>query len=113
MIIRGGENIYPAEIEAFLMRHAKIAEAQVVGIPDQFMGEEVCALIRVKSGEELSEEEVREYCKAGISRHKIPKFFRFVESFPLTASGKVQKFVLREMLIKEMGLEDVAGLKTA
>jgi fatty-acyl-CoA synthase len=113
MIIRGGENIYPAEIEAFLMRHAKIAEAQVVGIPDQFMGEEVCALIRVKSGEEMSEDEIREYCKAGISRHKIPKFFRFVESFPLTASGKVQKFALREMLIKEMGLEDVAGLKTA
>ncbi len=113
MIIRGGENIYPAEIEAFLMRHQKIAEAQVVGIPDQFMGEEVCALVRVKSGEEMTEDEIREYCKAGISRHKIPKFFRFVESFPLTASGKVQKFVLREMLIKEMGLEDVAGLKTA
>ncbi len=113
MIIRGGENIYPAEIEAFLMRHPKIAEAQVVGLPDQFMGEEVCAVVRVKPGEELSEDEVREYCKAGISRHKVPKFFRFVESFPLTASGKVQKFVLREMLIKEMGLEDVAGIKTA
>ncbi len=113
MIIRGGENIYPAEIEAFLMRHAKIAEAQVVGIPDQFMGEEVCALVRVKSGEEMNEDELREYCKAGISRHKIPKFFRFVESFPLTASGKVQKFVLREMLIKEMGLEDVVNMKTA
>jgi fatty-acyl-CoA synthase len=113
MIIRGGENIYPAEIEAFLMRHTKIAEAQVVGIPDQFMGEEVCALVRVKSGEEMSEDEIREYCRAGISRHKVPKFFRFVESFPLTASGKVQKFVLREMLIKEMGLESVAGLKTA
>jgi len=113
MIIRGGENIYPAEIEAFLMRHQKVAEAQVVGIPDQFMGEEVCALVRVKSGEEMSEDEIREYCKAGISRHKIPKFFRFVESFPLTASGKVQKFVLREMLIKELGLEDAANLKTA
>lgn len=113
MIIRGGENIYPAEIEAFLMRHPKIAEAQVVGVPDDFMGEEVCAVIRVKSGDELSEEEVREYCKSGISRHKVPKFFRFVKSFPLTASGKVQKFVLREMLIEEMGLENVAGLKTA
>jgi len=113
MIIRGGENIYPAEIEAFLMRHPKIAEAQVVGIPDEFMGEEVCALIRVRQSEELSEDEIRQYCKAGISRHKTPKFFRFVESFPLTASGKVQKFVLREQLIKEMGLENVAGLKTA
>jgi fatty-acyl-CoA synthase len=113
MIIRGGENIYPAEIEAFLMRHPKIAEAQVVGIPDQFMGEEVCALVRVKAGEELTEEEARDYCKSGISRHKIPKFYRFVESFPLTASGKVQKFVLREQLIKEMGLEEVSGIKTA
>jgi fatty-acyl-CoA synthase len=113
MIIRGGENIYPAEIEAFLMRHPKIAEAQVVGIPDEFMGEEICALIRVKQGEELTEDEVRDYCKAGVSRHKIPKFVRFIESFPLTASGKVKKFELREQLIKEMGLENVAGIRTA
>jgi fatty-acyl-CoA synthase len=113
MIIRGGENISPAEIESFLMRHPKIAEAQVVGIPDEFMGEEVCALIRAQHGDELTEAEVREYCKAGISRHKVPKFFRFVESFPLTASGKVKKFELREQLIKEMGLENVATIKTA
>jgi fatty-acyl-CoA synthase len=95
------------------MRHPKVAEAQVVGIPDEFMGEEVCALIRVKPGEELGEDEIREYCKVGISRHKVPKLFRFVEAFPLTASGKVQKFVLRETLIKEMGLESVASIKTA
>jgi len=113
MIIRGGENIYPAEIEAFLMRHPKIAEAQIVGIPDQFMGEEVCALIRLKPGEEATEDDIRQYCKDNISRHKIPKHFRFVQSFPLTASGKVQKFVLREQLIKEMGLENAAGMKTA
>jgi fatty-acyl-CoA synthase len=113
MIIRGGENIYPAEVEAFLMRHPKIAEAQIIGIPDEFMGEEVCALIRLKPSEELSEDDIRQCCKDGISRHKIPKYFRFVQSFPLTASGKVQKFVLREQLIKEMGLEKTAGLKTA
>ncbi len=113
MIIRGGENIYPAEIEAFLMRHPKIAEAQIVGIPDPFMGEEVCALIRLKPGESAEEDEIRQYCKDGISRHKIPKVFRFVEAFPLTASGKVQKFKLREMLIKELGLEEAASLKTA
>jgi fatty-acyl-CoA synthase len=113
MIIRGGENIYPAEIEAFLMRHPKIVEAQVVGIPDEFMGEEVCALIRARQGEELTEDETREFCRAGISRHKVPKFFRFVESFPLTASGKVKKFELRELLIKEMGLEIIAGVKKA
>ncbi|MGH9799782.1 MAG: AMP-binding protein, partial [Blastocatellia bacterium] len=113
MIIRGGENIYPAEIEAFLMRHPKIAEAQIVGIPDQFMGEEVVAVIRLKPGETATEDELREHCKANIARHKTPKFFRFVESFPLTASGKVQKFVLRDQLIKEMGLENVAEMKTA
>lgn len=113
MIIRGGENVYPAEIEDFLMRHPMIAEAQVLGLPDEFMGEEVCALIRAKQGEEITADEVREYCKAGISRHKVPKFVRFVESFPLTASGKVKKFELREQLIIEMGLENVAGLKTA
>jgi fatty-acyl-CoA synthase len=113
MIIRGGENIYPAEIEAFLMRHPKISEAQVVGVPDELMGEEVCALIRARQGEELTEDEVREYCMAGISRHKVPKLVRLVESFPLTASGKVKKFELRERLIKEMGLENVAGVKTA
>jgi fatty-acyl-CoA synthase len=113
MIIRGGENIYPAEIEAFLMRHPKIAEAQIVGIPDPFMGEEVCALIRLKPGESADEDEIRQYCKDNISRHKIPKVFRFIETFPLTASGKVQKFKLREMLIKDLGLEETAGLKTA
>jgi tetratricopeptide (TPR) repeat protein len=113
MIIRGGENIYPAEIEAFLMRHPKIAGAQVVGAPDEFMGEEVCALIQARLGDEITADEVREYCRAGISRHKVPKFVRFVESFPLTASGKVKKFELREQLIKEMGLENVAGVKTA
>ncbi len=113
MIIRGGENIYPAEIEAFLMRHPKIAEAQIVGIPDEFMGEEVCGIIRLKPGETLTEDELRQHCKDNIARHKVPKIFRFVESFPLTASGKVQKFVLRDQLIQEMGLENVAGMKTA
>jgi fatty-acyl-CoA synthase len=107
MIIRGGENIYPAEIEAFLMHHPKIAEAQVVGVPDAFMGEEVCALIRLKTGESSDEEEIGQYCRDGISRHKVPKFYRFVSAFPLTASGKVKKFELRDMLIKEMGLEDI------
>ncbi|HKX30849.1 MAG TPA: AMP-binding protein [Blastocatellia bacterium] len=108
MIIRGGENIYPAEIETFLMHHPKIAEVQVVGVPDAFMGEEVCALIRLKPGESSDEAELHRYCRDGISRHKVPKFYRFVTAFPLTASGKVKKFELREMLIKEMGLEDPA-----
>jgi fatty-acyl-CoA synthase len=113
MIIRGGENIYPAEIEAFLMRHPKVSEAQIIGVPDTFMGEEVAAVIKLKPGETASEDELRDYCKANISRHKVPKFFRFVEAYPLTMSGKVQKFILREQLIKELGLETIAELKTA
>ena len=113
MIIRGGENIYPAEIESFLLRHPKIADAQVVGIPDSFMGEEVASLIRLKPGEEAEEAELLDYLRDGISRHKIPRHIRFVTSFPLTASGKVKKFELREQLIKELGLEDVSKQKTA
>ncbi len=113
MIIRGGENIYPAEIEAFLMRHSAVAEAQLIGLPDPFMGEEVAAFIKLKPGAATTEDELRAYCKANISRHKVPKYFRFVAAYPLTMSGKVQKFVLREQLIKELGLEEAAGLKTA
>jgi fatty-acyl-CoA synthase len=113
MIIRGGENIYPAEIEEFLMRHPKIAEAQVVGLPDSFMGEEVAAVLRLKPDGCASEDEIREYCRDGISRHKVPKYFRFVTVFPLTASGKVKKFELKEQLIKELELGEVLKEKTA
>ena len=113
MIIRGGENIYPAEIEAFLMRHPKIAEAQVIGLPDEFMGEEICALVRLKPAHDLTTDELIEFCKAGISRHKVPKFIRLVETFPLTASGKVKKFELREIIIREMNLDDAGNIKTA
>ena len=113
MIIRGGENIYPAEIESFLMRHSDIAEAQVVGLPDSFMGEEVAAVIRIKPGGVADEEAVRQYCRDGISRHKIPKYIRFMTSFPLTSSGKVKKFELKEQLINELGLDDIARQRTA
>src|SRR6266480_4771758 len=113
MIIRGGENIYPAEIEAFLMRHPKIAEAQVVGVPDSFMGEEVAAVLRLKPDETANQTEILDYCRDGISRHKVPKYIRFVTSFPLTASGKVKKFELKEQLIEELGLKNVAERRTA
>jgi fatty-acyl-CoA synthase len=113
MIIRGGENIYPAEIEAFLMRHTKVAEAQVIGVPDGFMGEEAVALLRIKQGETADEAEIREFCQSGISRHKVPKYVRFVSEFPLTASGKVKKYELRARLVKELGLKEAASLKTA
>jgi fatty-acyl-CoA synthase len=113
MIIRGGENMYPTEIEQFLMRHPKIADAQVIGVPDAFMGEEMAALIRLKPDEQLTEEALRDYCRANISHNKVPKYFQFVSAYPLTASGKIKKFELREQLIEELGLEEVARVKTA
>jgi fatty-acyl-CoA synthase len=113
MVIRGGENLFPVEIEEFLIRHPKVAEVQVVGVPDAFFGEELLAVIIPKAGEQLTEQELRDLCHDQISHQKIPRYFRFVESYPLTGSGKVQKFVLREQAIKELGLEDVAKIKTA
>ncbi|HKV38982.1 MAG TPA: AMP-binding protein, partial [Blastocatellia bacterium] len=109
MIIRGGENIYPAEVEAFLMRHPKIAEAQIVGVPDAFMGEEAAAFLRLKSGETAEVDEIREYCRLGISKHKAPRYIEFVSAYPLTSSGKVKKFELRKQLVKALGLEDASG----
>ncbi len=113
MIIRGGENIYPAEIESFLMRHPEIAEAQVVGLPDSFMGEEVAAVIRLKPDSSANDEDVLLYCREGISRHKVPKYLSFVTTFPLTSSGKVKKFELRRQLIKDLGLDEASKQKTA
>jgi len=106
MIIRGGENIYPREIEEFLYTHPKISDIQVYGVPDRKFGEQVMAAIIVKKGAELSEDEVREYCKDKIANYKIPKYIKFVDSYPMTASGKIQKFRLRDMAIKELSLED-------
>ena len=113
MVIRGGENLFPAEIEAFLIRHPKVTDVQVLGVPDAFFGEELLAVVIPEAGEQLIEQELRDYCKGRISHQKIPRYFQFVESYPLTASGKVQKFVLREQAIKTLGLEDVAKIRTA
>lgn len=113
MVIRGGENLFPVEIEEFLIRHPKVAEVQVTGVPDAFFGEELLAVVIPKAGEQLTEQELRDFCHSQISHQKIPRYFRFVESYPLTGSGKVQKFVLREQAIKELGLEDVAKIETA
>src|SRR5260370_38534620 len=113
MVIRGGENLFPAEIEEFLIRHPKVADVQVVGVPDPFFGEELLAAVIPKAGEALTEQELRDYCKGQISHQKIPRYVQFVESYPLTASGKVQKFVLRAQAITTLGLEEVAKTKTA
>ncbi len=113
MVIRGGENLFPAEIEAFLIRHPKVADVQVVGVPDVFFGEELLAVVIPKAGEPLTEQELRDYCQGQISHQKIPRYFQFVDAYPLTASGKVQKFILREQAIKTLGLEDIASVRTA
>jgi fatty-acyl-CoA synthase len=113
MVIRGGENLFPTEIEAFLIRHPKVADVQAVGVPDAFFGEELLAVVIPKAGEQLTEQELRDYCHSQISHRKIPRYFQFVDSYPLTASGKVQKFVLRERAIKTLGLEEMANIRTA
>jgi fatty-acyl-CoA synthase len=113
MIIRGGENIYPREVEEFLYTHPKIADVQVVGLPDEKLGESVAAWIRLKAGETCAEEEIREHCCGRIAHFKIPQYIRFVDSFPMTVTGKIQKYVIRQTEIKERGLEAAAGIQTA
>jgi fatty-acyl-CoA synthase len=113
MVIRGGENLFPVEVEEVLIRHPKVAQVQVLGVPDAYFGEELLAVVIPTAGEQLAEEELRTYCQGQMSHQKIPRYFQFVESYPLTASGKVQKFVLREQAIKALGQEDVAKIKTA
>ena len=113
MIIRGGENIYPREIEEFLYTHPDIKDVQVVGVPSRKYGEEVAAFIQPKNGKRVSEDEMRDFCKNKIAFHKIPAFFLFVEDYPTTASGKIQKYKLRDMATKELGREADATIETA
>jgi len=105
MIIRGGENVYPREIEEFLYTHPKISDVQVIGVPDAKYGEEIMAWVRLREGETVSTEALREYCRDKIAHYKIPRYVQFVEVFPTTVTGKVQKFIMREQSIKELGLE--------
>jgi fatty-acyl-CoA synthase len=113
MIIRGGENVYPREIEEFLYTHPKISDVQVIGVPDAKYGEDIMAWVRLREGETATGEELREYCRDRIAHYKIPRFVKFVEGFPTTVTGKVQKFLMREQSIKELGLEGAAALKMA
>jgi fatty-acyl-CoA synthase len=103
MIIRGGENIYPREIEEYLLRHPKVLDVAVVGVPDRQYGEVVCAVIRVREGNTCTESEIVDYCREQIAHFKVPRFVRFVDAFPMTVTGKVQKYLLREQQIKELG----------
>jgi fatty-acyl-CoA synthase len=104
MLIRGGENIYPREIEEFLFRHPKIQSAQVFGVPDRKYGEEVCAWIVLRAGEQATAEEIQAFCGGQIAHYKVPKYIRFVDELPMTVTGKVQKFVMRERMIEELKL---------
>ena len=104
MVIRGGENIYPREIEEFLYRHPKILDVQCVGVPDAKYGEELCACIVLRPGMEASEDEIREFCKGQIAHYKIPRHIRFVSGFPMTVTGKIQKYLLRQQVTTELGL---------
>ncbi|MBL6617286.1 MAG: AMP-binding protein [Reyranella sp.] len=104
MVIRGGENVYPREIEEFLYRHPKIQDVQVIGVPDPRYGEEICAWIKLHQGSSATAEEIREFCKGEIAHYKIPRYIEFVGEFPMTITGKIQKFVMREQTIKKLGL---------
>jgi fatty-acyl-CoA synthase len=106
MLIRGGENIYPREIEEFLFRHPKVQAVQVFGVPDPKYGEEVCAWIVLKPGESATEDEIRAFCRDQIAHYKIPRYIRFVEEMPLTVTGKVQKFVMRDQMVRELNLDE-------
>jgi fatty-acyl-CoA synthase len=105
MVIRGGENLYPREIEEFLYRHPKIQDVQIFGVADQRYGEELCAWIRIRAGETLTEAEVRAFCEGQIAHNKIPRYVEFVDEFPMTVTGKIQKFVMRDDVEKRRGLK--------
>jgi len=113
MIIRGGENVYPREIEEFLHTHPKVADVHVVGLPDERLGEVVLAWVRLKAGVEATAEEIQDFCKGRLAYFKVPQFVRFVDSYPMTISGKIQKYKIREQEIAERGLGSVARVATA
>jgi fatty-acyl-CoA synthase len=113
MIIRGGENVYPREIEEFLYSHPAVEDVQVIGVPDAKYGEEICAWVKLSPGQQLTEQELREFCTGQIAHFKIPRYLRITTEFPMTVTGKVQKFKMRDTSITELGLESAASAETA
>jgi fatty-acyl-CoA synthase len=113
MIIRGGENIYPREIEEFLYTHPDVSDVQVYGVPDERYGEQVAAAIKLREGVQTTAEDIKEYCRANIARFKVPRYVDFVEDYPMTASGKIQKYRLREAAVERYGLQPAADMETA
>ncbi len=106
MVIRGGENLYPREIEEYLYGHPKVSDVQIVGVPDEKYGEELCAWIKLAEGEDVTDDEIRDFCKGQIAHHKIPRYIKFVDRFPMTVTGKIQKFEIRAAMIEELGLDE-------
>ena len=104
MVIRGGENVYPREIEEYLYRHEAIQDVQVIGVPDERLGEELCAWIVLHEGQSANEQEIKEFCRGQIAHYKVPRYIKFVSEFPMTVTGKVQKFVMRKQMIEELNL---------
>jgi fatty-acyl-CoA synthase len=104
LVIRGGENLYPREIEEYLYRHPKIQDVQVFGVPDEFYGEELCAWIIPRAGADLTDTQVRDFCHGQIAHQKVPRYIRFVDELPMTVTGTLQKFKMREAMMKELGI---------
>jgi fatty-acyl-CoA synthase len=113
MIIRGGENVYPREIEEFLYTHPDVSDVQVIGVPSERYGEEVMAWVKPREGASLSDAALADYCRGKIATYKIPRYWKFVDSFPMTVTGKIQKFKMRETAVSELGLDRAATIATA
>jgi len=113
MVIRGGENLYPREIEELLFQHPAVASVQVIGVPDERMGEELMAWVVLREGAEASEDDLRTFCRERVAHFKVPRYIKFATEFPMTVTGKVQKFKMREMAIDELGLQSAAAITTA
>jgi fatty-acyl-CoA synthase len=113
MVLRGGENVFPREVEEFLYTVPGVSDVQVIGVPDAKYGEELMAWVKLRAGASLTGEEIRAYCHGKIATYKIPRYYKFVDGFPMTVTGKIQKFKMREVAIQELGLERAASIKTA
>src|SRR5260370_3570135 len=113
MVMRGGENIYARDIEEFLFPHPAVEQARVVGLPDPKYGEELCAWLKLKQGAAATEQEIREFCRGRLAHFKVPRYVRFVTSFPQTVTGKIQKFKIREQMCQELGLAEQATPRSA
>ena len=113
MIIRGGENIYPKEIEEFIYTHPKVSDVQVIGVPDEQYGEEILASVILKDGEEMTEDEMKQYVRDNMAKHKVPRYIDFVKSFPMNVAGKILKYKMREDAIEKFNLKKANSIETA